>query len=322
MLICPICRSALQTSDQNAIVCTCGEVYPKLPSGGLDFLQGAEFADFELDETDPAQRLLLEQEGAGVAARVKDFFLPMMSAYARSTGKKLLHLSILDCGCGNGLSVDLFAEQGMGAWGIDAGRARHRQWQQRQAGVRLLSADALKLPFKTAAFDVVLSSGLIEHIGIHEEEVDGYRSWRLVDCEEKRRRFIAELVRVLKHDGFILLDHPNGAFPADFWHGGKAGSIRWHKSHGDMLPRFSEVAYFFHQADPSLRLISLSPNRRLSFNKVSAHWYGRIFAPAMRTWLRIMEWRAMRFLARSFLNPYLITIASRLPRPFIPVFYE
>jgi hypothetical protein len=53
----------------------------------------------------------------------------MPSARARD-----LHgLAVLDCGYGNGLSVDILRGQGMDAWGIDAGRSRHRQWQQRQA---------------------------------------------------------------------------------------------------------------------------------------------------------------------------------------------
>jgi SAM-dependent methyltransferase len=162
-------------------------------------------------------------------------------------------------------------------------------------------------------FDVVLSSGLVEHIGIHEEQVDVYRCHRLADCDQQRLRFVSELVRVMKPGGFILLDHPHGAFPADFWHGGEAGSIRWHRPNGDMLPRYSEIAGYFRRADPALWLISLSPSRRLSFQKVSNHWYGRVFAPAMRAWLRLMEMRALSILARSFLNPYLVTIASRRP---------
>ena len=202
----------------------------------------------------------------------------------------------------------------MDAWGIDAGRSRHRQWQQRQARACLLSADALRMPFAEASFDAVLSSGLVDHLGINEEEgEDGYLSYRLADCHVQRRRFVRELIRVLKSDGFILLDHPNGAFPADFWHGGEAGSIRWHLPGGDMLPRFSEIAAYFREADPRMRLISLSPVRRLSFQKVGAHWYGRMLAPAIRFWLNVIDLKPLSFLARSFLNPYLVTVATRRP---------
>lgn len=161
----------------------------------------------------------------------------------------------------------------------------------------------------------MLSCGLVEHIGIFEEERNGYRSYRIEDCENQRLQFVRELVRVLKHDGFILIDHPNGAFPADFWHGGVPGSIRWHRLHNDMLPRFSEIAAYFHTADASLKLTSVSPRHRLAFKKVGVHWHGRIFAPAMKAWLCLMDFRSLSFLARSPLNPYLVTIAARSRTP-------
>jgi SAM-dependent methyltransferase len=315
MLICPNCRARLETHDSGPLTCPCGESYPRLPSGGPDFLQGTAFADFDYDEDDFEQQLLLGQEAAGVSARVQDFLLPLLREYSRSRGKELSHLTVLDCGCGNGLSVDLLSKRGIHAWGIDAGRSRQQQWEQREARAHLVSANALRLPFADATFDAVLSSGLVEHIGIHEEEIDGYRSYRLQDCDRQRRQFALELIRVMKNDGFVMLDHPNGAFPADFWHGGAAGSLRWHSPFHDMLPRFREITRYFHAADPSLQFRSLSPSRRLSFQKVGAHWYGRIFAPLMKTWLEAMDLRPFSFLARSCLNPYLVTLISRQPRP-------
>ncbi|MGA2260342.1 MAG: class I SAM-dependent methyltransferase [Acidobacteriota bacterium] len=312
MLICPKCGASLEPTENLAITCACGETYHRLSSGGLDFLQGSEFDDFDLDEEDITQRAILEQEAEGVAARMDHFFSPLIHRYALFSRKPANRLTILDCGCGNGITVDILREHGIDAWGVDAGRARHQQWCQRRARAQLISANALRLPFADAAFDVVFSSGLVEHIGIHEEEeADGYHSRRLADCDQQRQQFVRELVRVLKDDGFILLDHPNGSFPADFWHGGEAGSIRWHWPHGDMLPRFSEIVRYFRLADSSLKFVSLSPSRRLSFNKVGVHWYGRLFAPMMKAWLHVMDIPQLSFLARTFLNPYLVTVATK-----------
>jgi SAM-dependent methyltransferase len=314
MLRCPKCGSGLEPAEDCELVCPCGATYPRLPAGGLDFLQGGEFPDFDLDDGDFRQRAILDQECEGVAARMDQFVVPMLRRYSLRAGRGPHGLTILDCGCGNGLSVDILRGHGMTAWGLDAGFSRHRQWQQREARACLLSANALRIPFADNSFDMVLSSGLVEHLGIHEEEAaDGYLAYRQPDCHSQRRQFVGELVRVLKEDGFILLDHPNGAFPADFWHGGESGSIRWHKTHGDMLPSFAEIAAYFREADPHLRLVSLSPSRRLTFHKVGVHWYGRVFAPAMKLWLEVMDIRLLSFLARSSLNPYLVTVATRRP---------
>jgi SAM-dependent methyltransferase len=293
------------------MACPCGLVYPRLTSGGIDFLRRQEFKDFDWDPDNAAQQELLEQEAVGVAWRIEHFVVPLVRRFSRSTGRPELKPAVLDCGCGSGLSVDILNAHGIPAFGIDAGKARHCQWNLRSFGTRLHSADALRLPFGAESFDIVLSSGLIEHIGIHEEEAGTYRARRLPDCDAQRRQFVREMARVLKPDGFILLDHPNGGSPADFWHGGSPGSIRWHALRGDMLPRFAEISGYFHATDRSLRLYSLSPVHRLQFNKVRNHWYGRAFAPLMKLWFQMFEIPALSFLARGFLNPYLVTVASR-----------
>jgi SAM-dependent methyltransferase len=311
MLTCPACQQALAEAADRVIVCPCGLVYPRLTSGGIDFLRGREFKDFDWDPDDNAQQELLEQEAVGIAWRIENFIIPLIRRFSRSTGRTDRRPTVLDCGCGSGLSVDILNAHGILAFGIDAGEARHRQWNVRALGRRLHSADALHLPFGAESFDVVFSSGLIEHIGIHEEEAATYRARRLPDCDAQRRQFVREMVRVLKPEGFILLDHPNGGSPVDFWHGGSPGSIRWHALWGDMLPRFAEISGYFRAADRSLRLYSLSPRHRLQFNKVRNHWYGRAFAPLIKIWFRMVEIRALSFLARGFLNPYLVTVASR-----------
>lgn len=309
MLVCPSCKTPLL--NQDPIACVCGQRYPRLPSGGLDFLQGREFPDFKLDPNDSEQRQVLEQESSGIAWRMEEFALPLIRRYLVASGRHARETTVLDCGCGNGLSIDILNGLGLHAVGVDAGAARHAQWPERRFGSRLHSANALNLPFADGAFDVVLSAGLVEHIGIHEEESREYRARRLDECHSQRQQFVRELVRVLARDGFILIDHPNGAFPADFWHGRPAGSIRWHSPFGDMLPRFGEVRRYFRVADPGLRLHSLSPLHRLRFQKVANRWYGRVFAPLVKTWLVIMNTRGFLFVARSALNPYLVTIATR-----------
>jgi SAM-dependent methyltransferase len=313
MFVCPGCRRGLTAKDGCEVDCSCGESYALLPSGGIDFLQGGSFDDFKLDLQDPGQQDRLREEAEGVAWRVRTFILPLLERFRKASAAPAGPPRALDVGCGSGMAVDALQEGGVQAWGIDAGLARQRQWPARKSAACLHAADALRLPFANRAFDFVISSGLIEHIGIHEEASHGYRSRRLTDCHDRRTRFISELVRVTRPDGFIYLDHPNGRFPIDFWHGGPDGGLRWHVPWGDMLPTFSEVSRYFAQADPSIRLFSLSPAGRLRFIQVRRHWYGRAFSPLMKAWLAWLGWPRLSFLARSFGNPYLVTVATRAP---------
>lgn len=313
MFSCPRCRRSLERMGRNPVPCLCGEVYPILVSGGVDFLQGKEFPDFHLDAGDPEAQKLLDQEADGVSWRMEGFVVPLILRRSRFASRKPQDIEVLDVGCGSGMSVETLQVHGIPASGIDAGKSRHEQWRNLPCSGRLHSADALHLPFRDGCFDVVLSSGLVEHIGIHEEISSGYRSKRLSDCHTRREQFVREMVRVLKPEGFILLDHPNGAFPADFWHGSEAGAIRWHSISNDMLPRYSEITRYFRAADPTIRLLSISPIHRLRFRQVGRHWYGRILTPVAGAWLRLLDVPGLSKLAGSFLNPYLVTLACRLP---------
>jgi SAM-dependent methyltransferase len=210
--------------------------------------------------------------------------------------------TILDSGCGNGLSIDILARAGFDAWGHDLSALRKWQWRERERRDRLVVADALRLPFEDASFDFVLSSGVIEHIGVQETGGATYTVKPLPSRDAMRREYIRELVRVAR--GSLFIDCPNGAFPIDFWHGPRAGGMRWHSPREGFLATFRQIARLAHEVDPSLRVRALSPHRRLRFEQVGRHWYGRAFAIPAAMLLRAMN--VMPWLARSAVNPYLV----------------
>jgi SAM-dependent methyltransferase len=98
-------------------------------------------------------------------------------------------LTYLDVGCGNGFTaLHLAATYGFDVTGIDVDPEQVRLAQDAagsRADVRFQVADATRLPFDTATFDIVATNKTTHHIS----------AWRTA---------VAEMLRVLKPGGFFV----------------------------------------------------------------------------------------------------------------------
>lgn len=294
MYVCPQCRGPLTTSE-GALHCNrCDVGYPR-EDRIADFARGAYYDSFTHADALTADHLAgLEVEVEGTRRRIVDYYLPLLEQRGARR--------VLDCGCGNGLSVDLLAERGYDTWGIDLSALRKWQWRERREKERLSVASALALPFADESFDAVISSGVIEHIGVDESRDGGYRVSPLPTRDALRETFLRELRRVTRRGGTIWLDFPNGAFPIDFWHGDRPGAARWHAPDEGFLPTFAEIKQFHGNA----AIRALSPYRRLAFQQASRHWYGKLFSPPMNGFFRAMTRRPFHWLAGTAANPFLV----------------
>jgi len=101
---------------------------------------------------------------------------------------------VLDAGCGVGYGTRLLAEAGASeAVGVDlSDDALDRARSGGGAGTRFVVGDLLDLPFEDEAFDVVVSFEAIEHVAEPEQ-------------------VLAELARVLRPDGLLIVSTPNSA---------------------------------------------------------------------------------------------------------------
>jgi len=271
---------------------------------GIADFSGGEYYDSFDDSSVLGESQLegLENEVEGTVHRVDGFFLPLMSQrIGRTAG-----LRVLDCGCGNGLSVDLLRAAGVAAWGNDLSQLRRWQWRQRENREHLLVADGAKLPFPDGFFDVVISSGVIEHIGVEERGGEGYFVRPLPHCGDARTCFLGELLRVVSPGGRLWLDFPNGAFPIDFWHGPSPGGARWHSLREGFLPKLNDVRHYVRPHAGDWKVRALPPRGRLRFRQVGAHWYGRLLAPLAELGMRMMSVPGLKWLRGSSVNPYLV----------------
>ncbi len=298
IFVCPHCRGPLSQQHAELRCAACNLAYP-LSDGVADFAGGAYYDQFTgQEELTEEHRRGLEAEVAGSRWRIERFYAPKLTRGTR----------ILDCGCGNGVSVDVLNEHGFDAWGIDLSALRKWQWRARVKRDRLAVASALRLPFPDGFFDTVISSGVIEHIGVAEMGGATYTVTPLADRDALRTTFMSELLRVTKPGGTVYLDFPNGAFPIDFWHSRVGGSARWHRRDEGFLPTFANVRGYIREP---VQLRALSPRERFAYKQVGRHWYGRLFTWPMTAWFAMLSFAPFRFLARSAMNPYLVIEIKR-----------
>lgn len=267
-------------------------------------------------ENDPiraAHLRALEDEEIGVQHRIFEFYLPMFLEFCASQKKAPAEVRVLDCGCGNGASVAYLATAGFQAFGIDVASFRFEQWSERarQPHVTLIGADATALPFADATFDIAFSSGMLEHIGVSEECAPNYRVRPLPHQRLLRQQFLAECLRVVRANGIVYVDHPNGSFVIDFWHNDYRSRPRLHSPFQKFLPTYDEVVGLCKSVSPDCLVEAISPAERFTFRRTQRRWYGRLLTGLMKRYLRVLRYEPFRRLAASPLNPYLVIRIER-----------
>lgn len=301
-LVCPACRGALSASPPALSCGSCGRTFP-VEHAIADFAEGRYFDD-HADPSSLSAEALRGYENENAGRRIEDYYLPLLLA----TGAR----RVLDSGCGNGEAVDTLSEAGIEAWGHDLSAFRKWQWKGRAHRERLVVADGLRLPFPDGFFDAVISSGVLEHVGVQEHGAPGvYEVAPLPDRGARRAEFLAGLARIVRPGGSLYLDFPNGAFPIDFWHGTSAGGARWHSPFEGFLPTVREIRRLVAGMSPPLVVAVRSPHRRLRFNQVGGHWYGRLFRAPVSAFYALTAVPGFTWLAGTPLNPYLVLEVRR-----------
>jgi len=72
------------------------------------------------------------------------------------------------------------------------------------------------------------------------------------------------------------------------------------------LPTVTVIGALAESLQPACRVSVRSPNRRLRFNQVGGHWYGRLFRSPVASFYALTAVRGFTWLAGTALNPYLV----------------
>ncbi len=122
--------------------------------------------------------------------------------------------AVLDVGCGVGMYTAAFLRQTPHVFGVEIERERALEARERATGV--VEAPGERLPFPDAAFDVVFSHEVLEHV-------------------TDDRACVAEMVRVTRPGGRLVVFVPNRLYPFEthgvFWRGryhfGNVPLVNW-----------------------------------------------------------------------------------------------
>lgn len=107
--------------------------------------------------------------------------------------KNIKGKNLLDAGCGTGWFSVVAKKRGAVVTALDIGKDLLKQ-VSKKVKVKTVEGSVLKLPFKKNTFDIVMSNEVIEHV-------------------TEPKQAIAEMSRVLKPGGILILTTPN-----KFWH--------------------------------------------------------------------------------------------------------
>ena len=196
MLCCPACRGELAYhTDHNEMSCaTCGFTYPIID--GIPIL-------FPTDVKARFEQLFKRSWDSEERAEVYDRFVEWRESFMdmhNHVGETRATLSVLgalppgwllDCGCGNGRFFQQYPSH-VSAVGVDASLNLLRICKRRGRATRLVCAELEHLPFKEGIFDRTVSVRVLQHI--HDQA-----------------RAVADMVRVLRPGGEIILHCYNSA---------------------------------------------------------------------------------------------------------------
>ncbi len=197
LLRCPDCRGELAFEGHDGRCAACARSYPAR-DGGIELIGDRSILDTSEIETQDRVSDHYEQ------ARYRHAF---SRAYHEKTLDQLLDIvpprgTVLDDGCGNGVFLDYLSDKGFPIEryvGIDISRGMLGHARRRLDGrpsAAVLRADATRLPFADATFDVIYARGLLHHL---TEPGAG----------------AAEAARVLKPGGSLVTLDPNRSLISD-----------------------------------------------------------------------------------------------------------
>jgi len=294
-VVCPACHGPLAASGASELACSiCGHAYGHY--GGIaNLLLGKPFEDV------PDQERSISEERMDVST-TRGYTLPVAREFA-SSARLEAPLRILSVGCGVGAGVDLLNEEGFECIGIDCG-SRIEDWRNRRFPDRFYIANAKQMPFANGSFDMIFSGCVLAHIGVVGD------SWETEpDYWTQRSLVAAEMARLVRPGGQIVISGANRTCPVDLFHRDHGYLPRVHSSREGFLLSFRDYEKLFVEQNGCRGVSPMPIQGYWTFNGLTKTVIGRLAASLIGAHLSLVS--RTPALRSSFLNPWLIVKIER-----------
>lgn len=306
VLQCPSCQAELDAGAEVLHCPDCNKQYTRDQHGYYSFFDDDLRIPQQLQ-----QESYCEHQKTHPGRVYGEFLKPLISSEAAS--------SILDVGCGLGTAVAEALKDGYDAYGIDLPDMAPYWRENGNDPHNFFSCTATRMPLRTNRFDLVWSFGVVEHIGTTADTAT-----LTADYLRDRRDYFAELIRVTKPGGRIVVSCPNKSFPLDVQHGPTCGThlkqVRWyvfnktklniHKTWGKYhLLSYSEVSRLFLESGLVENVIPLPLAGYFGFSYAFQSGGLSHVTSLARSYVE----RLPSFLLPTFLNPYTLVMARKKP---------
>jgi SAM-dependent methyltransferase len=289
-VVCPNCRGELRPTAAPALECAfCGRQYG-FEGGIARLMEGEPFHD----EYDPDRAISEERMDTNTT---NGYTLPAVRDFASKMGLDR-PLQVLSVGCGVGSGTDLLNEHGFDCVGIDCG-SRVEDWKQRKHKDKLYIANAKRLPFADNSFDMLFSGCMLAHIGVVGD------SWVVQeDYQEQRSMVCAEMTRVLRPGGQMIISGANRSCPFDLFHRDHGYMPRFHSPSEKFLLSLEDYRKLFIGENACRKVEALPITGYWSFNNLRRTRLGRGAAMLIDGHMRVVS--RVPALRSSLLNPWII----------------
>lgn len=200
VLVCPGSHGSFEAAGEGLVCRSEGRTFRRNAHGYYDFTDDPSLQTFDTTSDDYA-----DDQRRNKRRFFDEFLEPWLN---RERAER-----VLEVGTGLGIEITFLIEEGRDAFGVDLPCLSPFWARNGNDPGRFLCCEGAALPFRDGYFDAVFSLGVIEHVGTEA----GHYTLR-DDYQTARKAFAAEVVRVTKPGGRMLITCPNKTFPIDLAH--------------------------------------------------------------------------------------------------------